>query len=482
MISADILYAWKCDILKFCLDNFDFNPDEWQKEFLIAFASGDKDKQRISLNACAGPGKTCVLAIAGWWFLSTQGRKGNHPKGAALSITGDNLKDNLWSEFSKWQSLSKFLLHAFKWTKTRIYSVDHPETWFISARSWSKDADPETQGRTLSGLHSDYILFLIDESGDIPVTVLRSAEQALGKTIFGKIVQAGNPTSQTGMLYAAYSRYRDLWKVISITGDPEDPKRSPRIDIEWAQQQIDAHGRDNPWVMSYILGKFPATSTNSLLSHEDIEKSMGGHLNPDEYNQSQMRIGVDVAGHMDGSDSTVIFCRQGLASFNPITLKHNRGPEIAAVISQENLKRKADVILIDSTGGFGYSCIDSLKMHGIDPQPIGINFAEKASKPGFFNKRAEMYWEMAEWVKRGGVLPNHPTLMRELTNTTYSLKNGQFIIQPKEIIKKQLGFSPDAADALALTFAIPEAPKKQINDFIMNRHVHTNQEKYQLPF
>ena len=54
------------------------------------FASVDPDKRRISLKACAGPGKTAVLAWCASWFLSTQGDRGEHPKAAAVSITLDN--------------------------------------------------------------------------------------------------------------------------------------------------------------------------------------------------------------------------------------------------------------------------------------------------------------------------------------------------------------------------------------------------------
>ncbi len=41
-----------------------------------------------------------VLAMAGWWFLSCQGDVVDHPKGAAVSISISNLKDNLWAELA----------------------------------------------------------------------------------------------------------------------------------------------------------------------------------------------------------------------------------------------------------------------------------------------------------------------------------------------------------------------------------------------
>jgi hypothetical protein len=65
---------------------------------------------------------------------------------------------------------------------------------------------------------------------------------------------------------------------------------------------------------------------------------------------------------------------------------------------------------------------------------------------------------MADAIKRGASLPKIPELVRELTCVTYTYVNGKFLIEPKDQIKKRLGFSPDLADGYALTFAQPEAP------------------------
>jgi len=66
---------------------------------------------------------------------------------------------------------------------------------------------------------------------------------------------------------------------------------------------------------------------------------------------------------------------------------------------------------------------------------------------------------MAEWVKRGGVLPNIPELSRELTAPTYTFVNGKLALEDKDQIKKRLaGMSTDLGDGLCLTFAIPDMP------------------------
>jgi hypothetical protein len=111
---------------------------------------------------------------------------------------------------------------------------------------------------------------------------------------------------------------------------------------------------------------------------------------------------------------------------------------------------------IDDTGHWGHGVIDNLIAAGYSP--MGIQFHGQSLDPRYKNRRAEMWIEMAEWVKRGGALPNIPELVGELTTPTYTFVGGKFMIEDKDLIKQRLGRSPDLADALALTFAIPEMP------------------------
>lgn len=464
--AAHIIREWRQNPIKFAWDNFQFEPDVWQREALDAFASEDLDKRRIALRACVGPGKSAILAICAWNFLLCYGDKGNHPKGAAVSITADNLKDNLWSELSKWQSRSQLLLNTFTWTKERVFANDHPATWFLSARSFSKTANSEEQGRTLSGLHSDFVLVLIDESGDIPVQVAKAGEQALSSAKWCKILQAGNPTSHEGILYAAATSLADLWFNIVITSDPDDPRRSKRVDADWAREQIKAFGRDNPWIMSSILGQFPPSSINTLLGVDEVEAATKRGVSDYDVSISQKRLGVDCARF--GDDRTVIFPRQGLLAYKPVEMRGARSNDIAARVAQAKNKWKSELEFVDGTGGFGSGVIDSLLQTGFSP--LEIHFSGKAIDSRYYNKRAEMWFQMAEWIRRGGCIPKDSELVKELTAPTYTFQNGKFLLEPKEKIKERLGFSPDKADALALTFALPDMPGRDNPELILNQN------------
>ena len=441
---------WREKPVTFVRECLDVEPDPWQKEVLEAFPK----KNRIAMKAAKGPGKTTVEAWCILNFMATR----PHPKIACTSITKDNLEDNLWPELAKWIKRSKFLDQMFVWNKTRITAKHHPETWFCSARTWPKNADATQQADTLAGLHADYLLFVLDESGGIPDAVMASAEAGLATGIECKLIQAGNPTHLEGPLYRACTSERDLWHLVEITGDPDNPKRSSRISVEWAKEQIAKYGKDNPWVLVNVFGKFPPSSLNSLLGPEEVEEAMKRHLKEDMYNFSQKRLGVDVARF--GDDSTVIFPRQGLAAFKPVEMKSARTDEIAARVAMAKNKWGSELELIDSTGGFGAGVEDSLLQAGIAAMPV--HFAGKATDNRYFNKRSEMWFLMAEWVKRGGALPKDPSLLKELTAPTYTFHNGKLRLEEKGQIKIRLGFSPDKADALALTFAVHDLPKMEM--------------------
>lgn len=453
---------WRTNACAFVAEELKATPDPWQEQALKAWE--DPAQRRISLQACAGPGKSAVMAWMMLHLLTCFGDEGRHPKGAATSITAENLRDNLWAEVATWRGRSEMLQKLLAWEKQRIYNRQFPETWFITARNWPKTANPDEQGKTLSGMHSPFVGSFIDESGAIPSTVLRAAEQSLANTVFGKIVQAGNPISLEGMLHEAANRARHLWTIIRITGDPDDPNawvHSPRVagvgsptPADIAREQIALYGRDNPWVKSYILGEFPSSSLNSLLGIEDVQAAMLRKLEPHVYEWSQKRLGVDVARF--GDDRTVIFPRQGLAAFRPVIMRNERTTNIAARVAMGIIKWRAEQTYVDDTGHWGHGVIDNLLT--ANHRATGIVFSDPAIDPRFKNRRAEMWMKMAEWVKNGGALPNIPEMVAELTTPTYTFNGGKFQLEEKDQIKMRLGRSPDLADALALTFAIVDMP------------------------
>lgn len=457
--ARDRIKEWRRDPVKFAREVFNFVPDHWQVDAMNALGGEYKPARRLCMKACTGPGKSATLAVMGWHRLMCFAGKGEHPKGAALSITADNLKDNLWAELSKWQQRSPLLKAAFTWTKEKIYANDHPETWFLSARSFAKDANAEAVGRALSGLHSQYPFVLLDETGDMPVAVGRAANQIFtGNPRDAAIIQAGNPTSTSGLLYESCTRASDSWEIITITADPQDPKRTPRVSVDHAEEMIRTYGRDNPWVMATILGLFPPTGFNALLGPDDIDAAVKRSYRIEDISNAPVVIGGDVA--RQGDDSSALARRRGRVAYPIRTLRIPDTMLLAQQFIMESKAHDADGFFVDETGGYGAGVIDAMRSLGSDC--IGVQFGGRPNDYRYYNKRSEMYFELAKWVKEGGQLPDDKELKEELCATTFVYQGDKFRIVEKEIIKDQIGRSPDKADALALTFAFPVAKRRNI--------------------
>lgn len=445
LIAAANIKRWREHPEQMVRDLWKATPDAWQEEGLRAFPT----TPRMALKACTGPGKSTLLAWIGWNFMLTR----PNPAVGVTSISGDNLKANLWTELARWYEKSDLLKQMFEMTKTVISARAAPNTWKLEARTWRKDADPASMGNALRGIHAEYVMWLLDETGDYPDGLLPVCEAIFsGNPKEAHIVQAGNPIKRSGPLWQASSAARHLWKLIEITADPDNPNRTPRVSIEHAREQIKLYGIDNPYVMVNILGKFPPSDFNALIGPEEVEAAMKRYYRPDVIGAAPRVMGIDVA-YM-GDDASVIFCRQGIQSFPMIKQRNINSTQGAGLVSRKWDDWGADAAFIDMSGGFGTGWYDQLQLLG--KAPFGVQFAGEAhEKSRYYNKRAEMYFDAVDWIKRGGALPNSPEITAALTQTTYTFKGDRLLLEPKESIKAKLGYSPDEADAFVLTFAEP---------------------------
>jgi hypothetical protein len=451
--STQILKLWRMRPKIWVNDVLDLTLDAWQEDVVDLYVAN----QRLGLIASKGPGKTFTIAVLGMHFFTTK----HMPKIAALSVTKDHLMSNLWAELLKMRMRSPILQKSITDGATKIGLIGHEGYSFIDARSYPKQADENTMASALAGLHAENVAFLIDEAGTIPDAVLATADAALSQEVSNntdsKILATGNPEVAKGILYKAYmKRTVQKWAIYTVSGDPDDPKRAPRVSKEWAMEQIATFGKDDPWVQVNVFGKYPSTATNQLLSEEEIHEAMNRQVEEKHVKNSQSRLGVDVA--RGGIDRTVFARRRGLKAYPLEAISSDvYGPELAGKIAFMQQDLGIERVFVDNTGGYGSSVIDSLGMFpNLDVTPVVYN--ARAQDKRYYNKRTEMWVRMRDWVKKGGQLPNDPGLAEELMMPRLLFQGSVFRLEEKEQIKTRLGRSPDKADALAQTFADVEQP------------------------
>lgn len=452
------------DPLQFVMMAFDWGkgelakfdgPDAWQVDILTEIGNKLKageiaaqDAIQIAVASGHGIGKSALVSWVILWAISTM----EDTKGVVTANTENQLKTKTWAELAKWYRLC-ITRHWFEHTATALFSKDpdHEKTWRIDMVPWS-----ERNTEAFAGLHNQgsRILLVFDEASAINDLIWEVSEGALTDSDTEIIWCCfGNPTLNTGRFRECFGKFRHRWITRQI--DSRTVKMTNKAQL---QKWVDDYGEDSDFVRVRVRGVFPSASSNSLIGPEDVAAAVARQYKPGDFAYAATILGVDVA--RQGDDSSIIIKRQGKAAYMP---RQMRIPDTMMVAHQVGIEwdaSKADAVFVDATGGYGVGVVDALRQVGRDP--IEVYFSGKAVDPRYFNKRSEMWFEMAKWVKAGGALPDDQELIEELCAATYTFQGDKFRLCDKDDIKEQIGRSPDKADALALTFAHPVAPKSPL--------------------
>ena len=224
------------------------------------------------------------------------------------------------------------------------------------------------------------------------------------------------------------------------------------------------------------LCDFSAQGDDQLIALADTEDAAKRIYQADHVRLFPIILGIDPARF--GDDRSVVFRRQGKQAFKPVVYRGIDNMELASRVANLIEEHKPDAVFCDAGAGSGV--IDRLRQLSYDV--IEIPFGGKAMKPDqYINRRTEMWWLMKQWIEEGGAIPNDVALKQELATPIYWYDNvGRRVLEGKDQIKKRLqgAGSPDLADALALTFALPVAKKVAEDIYIKRRKEATQKADY----
>lgn len=220
---------------------------------------------------------------------------------------------------------------------------------------------------------------------------------------------------------------------------------------------------------------FAASAEDVLLKLDDVLAAQARTLGEADYIYAAKTLGVDVARY--GGDRTAIILRQGLVAFRPAILRGADTMTVAGQVAQTIDRHSPDATFVD-VGGIGAGVIDRLQQLGYGVVPV--DFGSRAIDPRFENKRAEMWWDMAQWVKGGACMPDSQELTQDLTAPRYTYKNarGRLQLESKDDMRARGLPSPDVGDALCTTFAHPVAPRRIIPGHVNHSQGKTMPESY----
>lgn len=433
-------------------------PRRWQREvfeYIGEHFSNPKTRYtvcRIAISSGNGPGKSTLAALLGWSSMTTF-------EDTRINVTA-NTKNQLDTktspEFGKWFRLA---LNA-EWFQVNVTSIkvrdeDHEKQWRIDFIPWS-DANPAA----MAGQHNKgkRILLVFDEASEIADVIFETMEGALTDENTEIIVLLlGNPTRNSGAFYdAVFGRMKHRWKSWVLDSRQIEGTNKKQI-AEWEQD----YGEDSDFFRVHVRGLPPRASSAQYIDMDLIQSAQRRKVVVSD--NDPLVAGVDFA--WGGADDNVIQFRQGFdgRSIPPIRIKgeFTRDPavltgKLSDVLTRTFNGQKVAMLFLDSAG-IAAPVESRLRQLGFK-NIMTVNFGAHSPDPRYAYMRDYMWGKMKEWL-RAGAVDTDPQLEADLSGPCLvSDKQQRVKLEDKELMKKRGLRSPDRADALALTFAMPVSP------------------------
>lgn len=425
-------------------------PEPWQRELLERIGNGLSPDQAVMESRASGHGigKSAFVAWLILWAMSTM----TDTRGVVTANTETQLKTKTWAELAKWYRL--FIgRQLFKLEATSIFSVDpeHTKTWRTDMVPWS-ERNPEA----FAGLHNQgrRVFMIYDEASAIPDTIWETSEGFLSDQDTERLwIVFGNPTRSSGRFRDTFDDPR--WNAAQIDARQVSFTNKAQI-AEWER----SYGEDSDFFRVRVRGVFPRVGASEFISAALVAEARVREATANRFDP--LVIGVDVSRF--GDDETVILFRKGrdARSIPAVRLRGADTMAVAARVVELAQAYRPDAVFIDG-GGVGGGVVDRCRQLRLDV--FDVQFGSKPDLADivtrgetYANKRAEMWGTMRGWLATGAI-EDDDTLAKQLIGPTYGFNTRDEIqLERKADMKKRGVESPDWADALALTFALPVLP------------------------
>jgi hypothetical protein len=436
-------------------------PRKWQREVLQHIADHIKENQgkldfntlRHAVSSGRGIGKSALVSWITIWMLTTR-------IGSTTIISANSesqLRSVTWAEITKWLATA-INSHWFEVSATRLMPAKWltelverdlkkgTRYWGVEGRLWSAE-NPDAY----AGVHNfDGVLVVFDEASGIDDSIWAVTSGFFTENTPNRFWMAfSNPRRNTGYFYEAFNSKREFWTTKVV-----DARTVEGTDKQVYQQIIDEYGADSSQAHVEVYGQFPSEGDDQFISANLVDEAM--KRSPYRDASAPIVIGVDPARF--GADATVIAVRQGR---DIISIQRHRGDDTMTVVGHviEAIEEYKPALVVIDEGGLGAGIVDRLKEQRYKVK--GINFGNKSTNPIMYgNKRAEMWGKMKDWLKTASI-PLDRFLKTDLISPMMKPDSkGTIFLESKKDMKARGLASPDAADAICVTFAFPVAHRE----------------------
>lgn len=440
-VAAIASYLQPGGIQRFAIEVLGMTPDDWQGRVMDDV--GNPEVRQIAVRSCHGTGKSTTASVCMLWALLTH----VNVKVVVTAPTSGQLFDALFAEL---KTLAKRMPQAWqdlidvKTDKLTLTSA--PDAAFISART-ARAESPEA----LQGIHSDFVLLVVDEASGVPEAVFEAAVGSMSGEN-ATTLMLGNPTRTSGYFYDAFHKNASDWKTYHISYTD-----STRVSKAFVEQVGKTYGVDSNAYRVRVLGEFPKSDDDTIISLELAEAAKGRDVAA--YPGAERVWGLDCARF--GDDKSVLYELIGgieaqlVDEWRKLDTMQLAG-KVKARWDSSSADERPTEINVDAIG-IGAGVADRLRELGLPVNAINVSEAPSLSSGDVYrNLRTELWFKGRDWfAQRIGRLPeDSEALIADLVSVKYGVDSaGKTYVEPKDATKKRLRRSPDHADAFLLCFA-----------------------------
>ncbi len=397
----------------------------------------------ISIMSGQGTGKDAFASWVILWFLCCF----PFPKIPCTAPTDKQLKVILWAEISKWLRDSH-VESWLTWQSEKVFLKDHGgKEWFAVAKTVNVKGSADDQAETLAGFHEDFLMAVMDEASGIPDPVFKPIEGTMtGKCNF--VLMIFNPTRSYGFAVDSHVKNRQDW--VCLKWNAEESELVSRSHVERMERK---YGRDSNAFRIRVKGLPPLADTDTLIPWDWVMNAVEREIEPLE--DDPLLFGVDVGA---GGDKSVILHRRGGLVERLTTHTTPNTMELTGWASADIDEYEASAVFVDVIG-LGNGVYNRLKELGHSRvYPVDVRSTAR-NNDRFHRLRDEIWWTLREQFEKGTIsIPNDDELICELTTIKYEPEsNGKVKVEGKKEMKRRGLESPDKADALCLTYYLPES-------------------------
>ena len=460
---AFVMFAFPWGQVGTPLEHFS-GPRKWQRQVLSDIAEHIKQNQgkidfdtlRLAVASGRGIGKSALVSWLVLWMMTTR-------IGATVIVSANSesqLRSVTWAEITKWSSMA---INTYWWeiSATRVAPAKWltelverdlkkgTRYWSLEGRLWSAE-NPDAY----AGVHNyDGVMLVFDEASGIDDSIWAVAAGFFTENTPNRFWCCfSNPRRNTGYFYETFHGKRAFWQNRQV-----DARDVEGTDKNVYQQIIDEYGPDSYQAHVEVYGSFPSESDDQFIPANVVDEAMKRPKHKDD--SAAFVVGVDPARF--GSDSTVIAVRQGR---DIVEIKKYKGDDTMTVVGHiiETIEQYKPALVCIDEGGLGAGVVDRLKEQRYKVR--GVNFANKSKNPMMYgNLRAQIWGDMKQWLKDASI-PSDRYLKTDLISPLMKPDSkGAIFLESKKDMKARGLASPDAADAIALTFAFPVASRQYVD-------------------